>query len=41
MKKREKVKNEDINEIILVDSSSITLGIEDKIKEYFKKDIIL
>ena len=35
------IKKENIDEIILVGGSSRTPGIKDKIKEYFKKDMIL
>ena len=35
----EKIKREDINEIILVGGSSRTPGIQEKMKEYFKKEI--
>ncbi len=39
--KNKNIKKENINEIILVGGSSRTPGIQDKIKEYFKKDMIL
>ena len=39
--KNKNVKKDDIKDIILVGGSSRTPGIQDKIKEYFKRDMIL